>query len=208
MEASELVAILHKAGLLRFLGHEHGILARDWSAEVRWDEDDLAGSSIVVTVQAGSLEIDSPEARAAAAIDPDGPEDEDLVEIREKMVGPEQLDAGRHPEIRFESSRIEADGDGGLRIHGALTIRGRERQLEVPARIRREGGDLRVSGELEIEHRDFGIEPVSIGGVVKVANEIDIRFDVLARPVSGLVERRKSSAGRRPSERTVRRLRG
>jgi len=181
-EASELVVVLHKAGLLRFLGHEHGILARDWSAEVRYDEDDLAASRIVVSVPAESLEIDSPEARAAAEVDPDGPEGEDLEEIRQKMVGPEQLDAASHPEIRFESDRIEADGDEGLRIHGTLSIRGQSRQVEVEAtrEVRDEG--LRIRGELEIEHRDFGIEPVSIGGVVKVANEMDVRFAVLARP--------------------------
>lgn len=184
-EASELVAVLHKAGLLRFLGHEHGILARNWTAQVRWDRDDPAASSIVVTVPVQFLEIDSPEARAAADVDPDGPEGEDLEEIRDKMVGPEQLDAASYPEIRFESGRIEPDGDDGLRIHGTLSIHGHDREVEVPARITLEDGGLRVSGELEIEHRDFGIEPVSIGGVVKVANEIDIRFDVLARPAKG-----------------------
>lgn len=181
-EASELVAVLHKAGLLRFLGHEHGVLARDWSAEVRYDEDDLAASSIVVTVPVGSLEIDSPEARAAADVDPDGPEDEDLEEIRRKMAGPEQLDAESHPEIRLESRRIEDDGDDGLRIHADLTIHGQTRRVEVEA-TREPGGDgMRIRGQFRIEHRDFGLEPVSIGGVVKVANEIDVRFDVLARP--------------------------
>ena len=33
-DRSTIVAVLHKAGLLRFLGHEHGILVNDWSAEV------------------------------------------------------------------------------------------------------------------------------------------------------------------------------
>jgi hypothetical protein len=34
----------------------------------------------------------------------------------------------------------------------------------------------------EIEQRDFGVEPVSIGGVVKVADGVDIAFEVFAAP--------------------------
>jgi hypothetical protein len=39
-----------------------------------------------------------------------------------------------------------------------------------------------MRGGFEIEQRDFGVEPVSIGGVVKVADGVDIAFEVFAAP--------------------------
>jgi hypothetical protein len=52
----------------------------------------------------------------------------------------------------------------------------------VPVRVARlESGGFRFSGEFAVRQIDFGIQPESIAGVVKVADPVTIRFDVIAR---------------------------
>lgn len=50
------------SGLLGFVGHRHAILAGEWQAELLLDPEDLAASSINVTVQSDSLVLDSERA--------------------------------------------------------------------------------------------------------------------------------------------------
>lgn len=178
-DRSFIVAKLKKAGLLRFLGHEHGVLPGAWSAEVDIDPDDPGASRLEVRIETASLIIDTPEARRLAGVDPDGPDDDDVAEIRETMLSDEQLDAAAFPTILFTARRVRV-GDDELRIEGDLTIHGERRRIGVDAELRREDDGVTVGGEFEIELRDFGIEPVSIGGVVKVANEVEIRFEIHA----------------------------
>ncbi len=177
-DRSTIVAVLHKAGLLRFLGHEHGILVKDWSAEIEYDPARPQRTKVSVTVTTRTLEIDSPPARLLAAVDPDGPSAEDRVEIGDKMLGTEQLDAETYPTITFVSTGVERRGERELRLRGTLSLHGRSREIEVPVTLEPGAAGVRVIGEFTIKQRDYGIEPVSIGGVVKVADELDIRFDV------------------------------
>ena len=67
------------------------------------------------------------------------------------------LDAGHHPELRFESTRIEAIDDDTLRIAGRLELHGTNREIELSARVRRvdERVVLDVTGSLA--RSDFGM---------------------------------------------------
>lgn len=186
---SHIVAKAKKAGLLRFLGDEHGVVPGAWSASVVFDEQDLEASAISVEVSVPELLVDTAEARALAGVDPDGPNDEDVAEIRAKMLSDEQLDAERFPLIRFESSRVRLRDEGRLQLEGTLTIHGISREVEIDADLESRDGGYVLRGGFEIKLRDFGIEPVSIGGVVKVANELEISFEIYAAPAGGPGER-------------------
>jgi polyisoprenoid-binding protein YceI len=51
-----------KGGVLSFAaGHDHGILASDWSANVCFDRENPRGSSVAVSIPTASLRIDTPE---------------------------------------------------------------------------------------------------------------------------------------------------
>ena len=52
---SYIVVKAKKAGLLRFLGHEHGVVPGAWSASVVFDEQDLEASAISVEVSAPNV---------------------------------------------------------------------------------------------------------------------------------------------------------
>lgn len=175
---SHVVAKLKKGGLLRFLGHEHAVIPGSWSAAVVFDEQNLEASRISVDVAAPDLVIDSVQARELAGIDPDGPNDDDRVEIRAKMLSDEQLDAQRFPRVRFESTRIRLQDGGRLRLDGTLSLHGVSRDVEVDADFELTADGYVVRGDFEIKLRDFDIEPISIGGVVKVGNEVKISFEI------------------------------
>jgi len=96
------------------------------------------------------------------------------------------LDVDRHPEIVFVSSSVAGEeiepGRYRLRLRGTLEIKGRSFPVELPLEVRQSSGELRVRGELEWRLRDLGIEPPSVAGVVRVANEFRATFEITARP--------------------------
>jgi polyisoprenoid-binding protein YceI len=65
------------------------------------------------------------------------------------------FDAGRHPEIRLHATRMEENGSA-IRIVGLLTIRGNEREIDVEARLERDGG-MRYTAHFQIDRRLFAL---------------------------------------------------
>lgn len=187
---SQLVVIAHKSGLFSFLaGHEHGVIPTTWSGRVCVDTTDLTRSSLAITVPAESLVIDTPEARGLAGLDPQGgPGTEDRAKIQRKMLGPEVLDAQRHPEIRFRSTdvAISVEDSTRLRVTGTLELHGQVDTVVVPFRLARPAGErLRSSGSFQFKQTRFGIQPESVAGLVNVKDEMTVRFDLVARRTGG-----------------------
>lgn len=190
-DSSSVVAVTGRAGLLSFLGHEHAIRAPEWSATLCLDPDRHGRGRADLSVVAASLEVDSDTARALADLG-DGPGEDDREEIRTKMLGPENLAAEEYPEIRIEAVSTADDAgapDGEameeLPVAVAVTVRGRRVEYEGEvAFARASDGTVRIEGEVEIELRDFGIEPESVAGVVNVANEVDLLLRLFARPTA------------------------
>lgn len=179
--ASSLVAVTEVTGLLSFLGHRHAILATEWTAEVVYDPDEPGRSRLELRVPVRALRIDSPAGLDAANLD-SRPDDETVRELQAKMLGPGVLDAGRFPAIRFESRTVEHAPGGGLLVHGTLELHGRTTAHAVPVAVeRRPDGAFRFTGRLAVKQTEHGIEPESVAGVVKVADAVTIRFDVVAR---------------------------
>ena len=176
--ASRIYVITHRTGLLSFLGHEHAILAPRWSAALCWDAPAHAGSHAEIVIEAAALEIDADSARALAGLGK-GPSPRQRAQLQRKLHAENNLDSERYPELRFRSSSVRAAGDT-LLIQGMLTVRNLARAVELPAIVQpRAGGEFWISGMLRVRQSDFGIRPESIGGVVKVADVVDIHVGLL-----------------------------
>jgi polyisoprenoid-binding protein YceI len=90
----------------------------------------------------------------------------------EEAVRRDVLDAGRHPEVRFLSTRV-ADVEGGFDVTGRLTLHGTERAVLVPVR---RAGD-RYGAEVWLHQPDFGIKPYSAFlGAMKVKPSVLVRL--------------------------------
>lgn len=185
---SRLWVVTHRAGLLSFLGHEHAILATDWEAELCLAPSAPEHGRARFSIRTAGLVADADSVRALAGLG-DGPGEDDRREIQERLLDADHLDATGHPEIVVETLGVRAGADGEegseLDVTAAVSIRGTTREVEVPLRLVRLGEDVvRLEGGLEVRQSWFGIEPESIAGVVKVSDEVDLRFLVVARPTA------------------------
>ena len=90
----------------------------------------------------------------------------------------------RYPDIRFTVERVEASfpsvtdrSDVLLTIGGRMLIRGVERPMAFPARVRRRDDGLWVRGEGDLKMSDFGITPPR-KFFLQVADAVLLSFDV------------------------------
>jgi polyisoprenoid-binding protein YceI len=174
-ESSTVTVHVGRAGVFGFLGHDHVVEASLAGGQVVADPDDLAASSVEVVFQAGALVV----------TDPEGPA-EDIPEVQATMESARVLDVATHPRIGFRSTsvsgeRIEADA-WRLQVEGELELHGVTRRLTVPVAVRLVEHGLAAAGELVLKQSQWGLRPVSIAGVVKVKDELRIRFAVQGRP--------------------------
>jgi polyisoprenoid-binding protein YceI len=181
-DASQLYVVVHRAGLLSFLGHDHAIVADSWAAELCLGSPIAQGAHASLTLETGSLVIDSDSARSLAGMD-GGPDDDTRRDLQATFLDAEHLDASGFPEIRLELRAVEGTADDEVRVEGTITLHGITRDVGFPVHVQRtDTGTLLMTGTLRIRQRDFGIEPESKAGLVKVANEVDLQFALVASP--------------------------
>lgn len=176
--ASHLVIHAGKSGLLSALAHDHQFIPARWKAEV--DFDPARPQQVRVDVRIDAATLHDHVARLTQKI-------RDYVD--REAAGPEVLDAERYPEIRFhsESASARAGGDGlqGV-LHGALSLHGTTRPLDVPFHARADAPGYRVSGSVRFRQTDYGMTPFSrAGGSIGVDDEIRVEFDLVLVPASG-----------------------
>lgn len=132
------------------------------------DDGDVSKSSVNVTIDATTVDTREPD--------------------RDKhLKSPDFFDVEKYPTMTFKSNKVEAAGDGKLKVTGDLTIRGVSRQvvLEVTApkpAIKDPWGLQRtaVSGSTKINRQDYGVawnKTLDAGGVV-VGDDVNITLDV------------------------------
>lgn len=148
------------AGRSARLGHRLVLAARTWKAVVDFDGD--VPASLVVTVDAASLEVVSGEGGVTPLTAP------------ERAVATanahRSLDVKANPAIEYRSTSIEPS-DKGFRVRGELTLRGATRSCDLA--LGREGAELATS--VPVRQTDFGIKPFSLMmGTLKVADEVTI----------------------------------
>lgn len=169
--ASRVRLHLGRAGLMKFLGHEHHIEAPLAEGQVLVAAGDPARSSVRLRFESARLAV-------IPGSEPAG----DIPKVEERMRGPEVLEVARYPEIVFASTSVAArPGGKTVVVTGTLTLRGRSFPLEVPLEVESGADGLQARGELALNLRDLGLEPPSVAGVVKVANRFRLEFEIRAR---------------------------
>lgn len=162
-----------KSGALSFAGHKHEVQA-PVSGTVTADPKSLSGSSVDLTFASGRLRVL-----------PEGEPSGDAPKVEAAMHGPEVLDAVRFPTIHFKSKKVtgqQASGGGyDLSLVGDLSLHGMTRELNVPVKVTLDGRTLTAVGRTAVRHDQFGMKPVTAGGgSVRVSNEIEIEFKIVA----------------------------
>lgn len=166
-----------KGGAFGFVaGHTHEVEGRI-QGRVTADPNDLPHAEIQLTIRAAELRVTGK-----------GEPPDDVPKVQERMLGPDVLDVTQFPEIAFRSTSVAAGGqrDGSrgaattLRITGEVTLHGRTRPITGDVQVRIDAASLTASGTFVVKQTDFGIKPITIGGVVNVKDELTIHFTVTA----------------------------
>lgn len=172
-EHSSVAIHVGRAGLFKFAGHEHLVLAPRFEGEIQADPGDLSRSSVRLTFDPADLVV-SEEGEASG----------DAPKVQERMIGPDVLDRARFPRIVFRSTavgvRSASHGSYQLRVTGDLGLHGATRSIAVPVEVDVSGDTITARGRFGLRQTDYDIKPVSVAGVVKVKDEVSIEFTLLA----------------------------
>jgi polyisoprenoid-binding protein YceI len=144
-------------------GEFHGV-----TGTVVVDDSDISKSTVNVTIDATTVDTREPD--------------------RDKHLKSEAFfDVAKYPTITFQSTKIERNNDGSLKVTGDLTIRGVTKTAVLTANlpkapIKDPWGLQRTatSATTKINRQDFGVawnQKLDSGGVV-VGDDVNITLDV------------------------------
>ena len=89
-----------------------------FDATLQFDPANPESSSVTVTVDPASLQVENP---------PDG--------FLKALIGPEWLDAAKFPQMTFKSKKVTRSGKDNLRIDGEMTMHGVTQPLTLNAKF-------------------------------------------------------------------------
>lgn len=98
-------------------------------------------------------------------------------EVRKK----EWFNAAQFPKASFVSTKIRALGPDRLEASGKLTLKGRSADVTFPMTVKKQGGTQLFEGSLPIRRLAFGIGEGEWKDTSIVADEVIIKFRVLAQ---------------------------
>jgi polyisoprenoid-binding protein YceI len=82
----------------------------------------------------------------------------------------------QYPTATFRSTAIRRAGEDRYEVSGALTLKGRTRNLTAPVEVRRTGAQTVYEGVFSINRLDFSIGDGPWADIDTVANEVKLRF--------------------------------
>jgi len=162
-----------KAGAFSFAGHTHEVEAPLTSGTIHFDADNVPKSDIRLQFNAAAMKVTGK-----------GEPPDDVPKVTQAMLSEQVLDVKKYPTIAFESTVVSGRGSGpalDLLVTGNLTIRGTTKPVRATVSARIDGDTMTATGKFSIKQTEFGIKPISVGGVVKVKDELTINFTLVAR---------------------------
>lgn len=124
-----------------------------------YDEKNLAGSRLAVTVQIGSLTTQD--------------KDRD-----DSIKSADLLDAAKFPTAHYEATSLARTPSGSIEAVGRLQLHGVTRDLRVPLQIRSTASGIEISGATSLKRLDYGIGQGDLKSTEWVGDEVKLQFKV------------------------------
>lgn len=163
--AAELGPVLTDRSKLSFVSRQMGVAVdgefRRFAATMRFDPAKPEAGRAVI-------EIDMASVDAGAA------------ETNEEVTGKNWFNVKQFPKANFTSNAVKAMGSNRFEVAGKLTIRDKTRDVVAPFTMTQQGGFTVFEGALTIRRADFGIGQGVWADFDTVANDVQIRFRLVA----------------------------
>lgn len=179
VDESELYVKVFKTGIASAFADNHLVEASDFEGEIIFDKNNPDSSSIKFRMYTKSLSADNPVIRKKHGLEVLSADD--VEEINKHMLGTDQLNVEKYPEISFESHQIKYVDSAGYEITGIFNLHGVTHQVKFIAHITQDRNKLFSSGIIRFKQSEYGIEPYSIAlGTIKNKDEIELIFSIIA----------------------------
>lgn len=182
---SELRILVHRAGPLARLGHNHVMVNRALRGEVKLAD---SASGFWLEVPAAGFVVDDAQARREEGADfgSDVPEDAKSGTLR-NMLSPAVLDADEFALISIRSTTVAsadgAPGSGSMTAAVTISVAGHESTLDVPFTVQTDPDQLTATGSFNVRQSQLGLTPYSLMlGALQVQDEMTIKFKIVAAP--------------------------
>jgi polyisoprenoid-binding protein YceI len=157
-----------KEGLLSAVAHDLELVVRTFEIDVADGRSQVRASFDPRSIEVVDAIIDGKRAPGTLS-------DKDKEKIRANIAS-EVIPVKKHPEIRFESSEVKAEGDTWT-VRGRLDLAGRSREIMVRAA---RDGEFAI-GDVVLHQPDFGIKPyTAMLGTLKIKPDIKVRLRIPA----------------------------
>jgi hypothetical protein len=183
---SELRILVYRAGPLARLGHNHVMVNRSLSGEVRLAAAPGACEFRLIVPVAGFV-VDDAQARREEGSDfeaqvPEEAKAGTLQNMRSTAV----LDADEFPLITVESVAFSAPaaaaaGADSMVATVAIKVAGHESKIDVPLSAQWDSNQLSAAGSAQIRQTALGLTPYSLMlGALQVQDAMTIKFKIVA----------------------------
>lgn len=180
---SEFVVKVWKTGAAAGLAHDHVIRAAKFKGTASVDEAGAPESlQVTITVDVASLIPDERDTRKRYGVPGEVPSEADQAKVRENMLGAEQLDSAKFPNITFVSSKLYREESGALQCVGTLTLHGVTKELFFPVTVTQGEGALEGEAKVRFKTSDFGVKPYSAAlGLIKNKDEVELNLRLVMK---------------------------
>ena len=165
--AVEYGQVLAEKSRLSFVSKQMGVPVegrfQKFAATLLFDPAKPAVASAKLELDLGSIDAGSPEAN-------------------DEVAGKPWFNLKIFPTATFVSSTVKALGGERYELAGKLSIKGKTQEISAPLTFRQEGGNGVFDGSFTLKRLDFAIGEGIWSDIATVANEVHIKFHMVAAP--------------------------
>ncbi|TXD38931.1 YceI family protein [Lujinxingia vulgaris] len=142
--------------MLSRMGHDHVVRAIPAQRRIAIDAETIASISFELTFPARELVVDADEDRPRVGL-PGTVSLKDRNATADNMLAKNQLDAARHPELRFACHGITTGPNAHMQA--SLTVRTTRFNFDFPLDLHVDPNHIRARGQVQLSHADLGLTP-------------------------------------------------
>jgi hypothetical protein len=179
IDSNKSLVLMHvgRAGTMKSAGHDHVIASEDVDGFVLVD-DDASASRADLRMLLHSLIVDDAQYRERYALEKDV--SESTIEGTTRNMQDKVLQSQWYPVVEVHAQFVAAADDPPM-LGIAITLHGSTFDYLVPVQLDIKPDGMTAKGSLAVKHSDFGLVPFSAaGGLLKVADEVSIDFELVA----------------------------